>query len=305
MDDFGAEGENQQDNEASASNRRKRGRPKLNPEDRHANKIQGCRDYRIRKKEEGGALKERVEALEEEKKEKQSNIDSLQEELSKSKALADGLGGQLTDVSTKLKEAIVAYERLESKMQVLQQKFLNQVHCEENLDIPRDDPDRNKILEGFTENSDPLWSKTPGPLSGEGTSIGQSPLVETVNVEGFMVLKENSAIIQNIFSRYPNLASDFKVRRLATKSFFIHTLAEVLDMAKEEEPTLGEIKDMEEAIADWELAGLNIPSLRTLVAKRREEVEVKEEIKNTEAELKKKRSNIAEDCKAMRRRFFF
>ncbi|XVF71169.1 hypothetical protein PTKIN_Ptkin12aG0014700 [Pterospermum kingtungense] len=118
-----------------------------------------------------------------------------------------------------------------------------------------------------------------GPLSGEGTSIGQSPFVELMNVEGFRVPKEYSAIIQDIFNQYPNIASGFKVRRPTTKNGFINTLAEVCKMTKEEQHTLEEIKDMEDGIADLELAGLNIAWLKTLVARGREMFELKEKVK--------------------------
>ncbi|XVF71181.1 hypothetical protein PTKIN_Ptkin12aG0015800 [Pterospermum kingtungense] len=227
-------------------------------------------------------------------------------------AQAGKLGRKVSDESGKLKMVKMVQKALEPRMQELEKEFLSQddqEHCVENLHITSDDPNRNKILEGFTENSDKLWSKTPGimegSLSGEGTSTGLSPFVEIVNAGGFRVLKENSPIIQEIFSQCPNIASGFQVRRLATKNGFINTLAEVYKMAKQEQHTLEEIKDMEDGIADLELAGLNIPWLKTLVAKCREEVEVNEKIKKKEVELKllkEMQSKIAEDSKPIRQR---
>ncbi|XVF71168.1 hypothetical protein PTKIN_Ptkin12aG0014600 [Pterospermum kingtungense] len=174
-------------------------------------------------KEEGRVLEERIEALEE------------------INAGADELEGKLRDESEKLKKVKMAKERLESETQRLQEKFSNQEHRVENLHITWDDPNRNKILEGFTENSDPLWSKTP----------------------------ENSTTIQEIFSQYPIIASGFQVRHLATKNGFKNTLAEVCKMAIQKQLTLEQIKYKEEGIADLELAGVNIPWLKTLVAKGR------------------------------------
>ncbi|XVF71178.1 hypothetical protein PTKIN_Ptkin12aG0015500 [Pterospermum kingtungense] len=69
------ESQNQQDNEAEASNTRKRGRkPTLTPDQRRAKKIQRDRDYQTGKNEERKEFKERIEALEKEKKENQSEL---------------------------------------------------------------------------------------------------------------------------------------------------------------------------------------------------------------------------------------
>ncbi|XVF71170.1 hypothetical protein PTKIN_Ptkin12aG0014800 [Pterospermum kingtungense] len=263
MDDFSAESENQQDNEASASNTRKRDRkPTLTPDERHERKIPRDRGYRKGKKEEGRVLEERIVALEEMNKEQQSDIDFLKEELSKITARADELARKLNDESENLKEVKMAKENLESdQMRQLQQKILNQEHRVENLDIPWDDLDRNKILEGFTENSDPLRSKTPGMVQGVC-------FITLIDIRLLHWLK-------------------------STKW-------------QEKTNTLEEIKYMEEGIADLELAGLNIPWLKKMVAKDRDNLDMKEEIENTKAELKRleeMQSKNAKDRKSLRQRF--
>ena len=112
---------------------------------------------------------------------------------------------------------------------------------------------------------------------GEGTTIAKAklppPLLETVNVNGFNVRKENSPIIQKIFSQYPNIASGLKVHRLASRDCFMNTLAEVYKMVMEEKHTLEEIKFMEEGIEDLELAGLEISWLKEQVKVSREVVQ--------------------------------
>ena len=112
---------------------------------------------------------------------------------------------------------------------------------------------------------------------GEGTSIDKAklppPLLETVNVNGLNVLKENSPMIQKIFSQYPNIASGRQVHHLALRDGFMNTLAEVYKMTIEEKHTLEEIKCMEEGIEDLELAGLEISWLKDQVKVSREVVQ--------------------------------
>ncbi|XVF71166.1 hypothetical protein PTKIN_Ptkin12aG0014500 [Pterospermum kingtungense] len=294
--------ENQQYSEADASNTRKRrGRKRtLTHEERHERSKQRNRDYRKDKKEERIKLQKLVEALEKEN-------ELLKEDLSNSNAPQDELRGQLSDVSEKLEEAKMVQKALEPGVGQLQQVILNQddqKHRVGDLLITWDDV--NETWGCFRKILDSMCREITGSLSGEGTSSGLSPFVELVNVEGFRVPKEYCAVIQEIFSRCPNIASGFQVRHPTTKNGFINTLAEVYKMAKEEQHTLEEIKDMEDGIADLELAGLNIAWLKRLVAKVRDSVEIKAEIENTKAELKllkEMQSKIAEERKSLGQRY--
>ncbi|XP_021274960.1 MATH domain and coiled-coil domain-containing protein At3g58270-like [Herrania umbratica] len=193
----------------------------------------------------------------------------------------------------------MANEALEPGMQQLQHDFLDQDvqdHHVRNLESNNIATDYELFknlenLEDFTNYPDPLWSQTIGCSFGLGTSIAEtklSPLNETVNVEGFRVLKENSPMIQQIFREYPNIASGLRVHYLASRNGFMNTLAEVFKMAtmEREKCNLEDVKLMENGIKDLEFAGLDIPWLKDLVAESREKVEVKEEIKSTKAKLK-------------------
>ncbi|XVF71187.1 hypothetical protein PTKIN_Ptkin12aG0016200 [Pterospermum kingtungense] len=287
-----------------------RGRkPKLDDDQKHKNKLLSCKKYRQKQATEKRDLRERNEELEENNKKLEKENEELKLKLSKVDAQTGKLGTEMSDGSKKVKLMEMVHTSIETGMQKLQKNFLNQddqEHWEENLDIPLDEAYLNKWLEGVTEIPCPLWSKTTGFLSGEGTSSGLSQFVELVNVEGFRVPKEYCAVIQEIFRQYPNIASGFQVRRPATKNGFINTLAEVYKMAKEEQHTPEEIKDMEDGIADLVHAGLDIPWLKTLVAERREDVELKEEIKNKKAELKlleERQSKCTEERKSKRQRY--
>ncbi|XVF71176.1 hypothetical protein PTKIN_Ptkin12aG0015300 [Pterospermum kingtungense] len=256
------ESENQQDNEAEASNTRKRGRKQtLTLEERHERKKQRDRDYRKGLKEERRVLKEQIEALQKEKKENHSEINSLKEELLKIIARADESVKELSDVSKKLKEVIMAKERLESEMQQLQEKILNQEHLE-NCDF-NDIPMDYDYLYGFSMGDNTLNNfshrQHPEPSKGKGA--------EVVNVEGFTVLKENAIVIQDILSQYPKIASALKIHHPESINGLMNTLAEVYKIAREEKHTLEEIKRMEKGIQDLEFAGFKVSWLKTMVAK--------------------------------------
>ncbi|XWS30934.1 hypothetical protein CRYUN_Cryun23aG0033700 [Craigia yunnanensis] len=221
-------------------------------------------------------LEEKIEELEKEKKAHLFEIKSLNKELSEIKARADKLLREVSDESKKVK---MAGKVLESGMQKLQQNVLDsddqEDHAEnfENMTMDYEylnglDPD---ILANLDAWLDPQSSKT------KGTSIAKAklppPLLETANVNGFNVLKENSPMIQKIFSQYPNIASGLQVHRLALRDCFMDTFAEVYKMAIQEKHTLEEIKSMEEGIKDLELSGLEISWLKGLVKVCREVVQ--------------------------------
>ncbi|EOX93167.1 Uncharacterized protein TCM_002014 [Theobroma cacao] len=214
-----------------------------------------------RSEAENKSLKEKIEVLQSKMEVQQSEINSLNKELSETKARANKLETDLSDQSKIMNVVKMANEALKPGMRQLQQDFLDQdvqdSHVR-NLESNNIAIDYNLFknlenLEDFTNYPDPLWSETIGCSFGRGTSIAEaklSPLHETVNVEGFRILKENSPMIQEIFREYPNIASGLQVCYLASRNGLMNSLAE------------------------------------DLVAQSWEEVEVKEEIKSTKAKLK-------------------
>ncbi|KAK6287006.1 hypothetical protein POUND7_013185 [Theobroma cacao] len=187
-----------------------------------------------RSEAENKSLKEKIEVL-------QSKMET--------KARANKLETDLSDQSKIMNVVKMANEALKPGMRQLQQDFLDQdvqdSHVR-NLESNNIAIDYNLFknlenLEDFTNYPDPLWSETievvgnhEGCSFGGGTSIAEaklSPLHETVNVEGFRILKENSPMIQEIFREYPNIASGLQVCYLASRNGFMNTLAEVYKMA--------------------------------------------------------------------------
>ncbi|XVF20931.1 hypothetical protein REPUB_Repub12eG0046300 [Reevesia pubescens] len=287
----------------------KRGRKrKLTTDERRENKLQRDRLYRKNKaaktnalQEENQELEEKCKRLEEENKklkEKEvqpSEMNSLKEEfletrdqsclskeeLSEINARADRLAKEVSGESKKVNMVKLVNKALEPGMQQLQQNILNQDDQLNNLDNLKD----------LTGNPDLHGSKTIGSLFGEGTSIAKaklSPLRETINVKGFRVLKDNSPMIQEIISMYPNIASGLRVHHPASVNGLMNTLAEVYKMAimEQEKHTLEKIKLMEEGIKDLEFAGFEISWLKDEVVKVGEEVEEGEEIRSMNAKIK-------------------
>ncbi|XVF71186.1 hypothetical protein PTKIN_Ptkin12aG0016100 [Pterospermum kingtungense] len=260
MDDFGAESENQQDDEASASNTRKRGRkPTLTPKEKKERKNQRDKDYREGKKQKMINQEKQIEALEKDKKEKQSENNSLKEKLSKETVREDELARALSDVSEQLKEVKKKYESQEAKMPELQKKILDLEYELGNCEfvIPMD----YKYLNSLDDNMPNNFGHGQCPESSKGKGA------EVVNVEGFTVLKENAIVIPEILSQYPKIASALKVHHPASVNGLMNTLAEVYKMAREQKHTPEEIKCMEKGIQDLEFAGFKVSWLKTMVVK--------------------------------------
>ncbi|XVF71177.1 hypothetical protein PTKIN_Ptkin12aG0015400 [Pterospermum kingtungense] len=113
----------------------------------------------------------------------------------------------------------MAKERLESEMQQLQEKILNQEHHVENCDFDDIPMDHDYLLPYI-----------------DLVIVGLPPSVEVVNVEGFTVPKENAIVIPEILSQYPKIASA-KVHHSASVNGLMNTLTEVYKMAREEKHT--------------------------------------------------------------------
>ncbi|XP_007049011.2 PREDICTED: uncharacterized protein LOC18612254 [Theobroma cacao] len=290
MEDFGA---NEQAMASGNKPAKKGGRQtKLTAAERHENKLESGRKYRRNKaaknqslqeknqelEKENKRLEEENEKLKEEKEMKQSEINTLKEELLENIALADNLGREVSDQSEKVNMVKMVNKALEPGMQQLQQNFLNQQDDFVNLElnnIPMDLEWLNnpENLKGFNENSERLFDETTDSLLNEGTSIAKtklSPLRETMTVEGFRVLRENSPMIQEIFNNYPNIASGLRVRLQASRDGFMNILAEVYKMAtmEREKCNLEDIKHMEDGVDDLEFAGLDVSWLKDLVQQR-------------------------------------
>ncbi|KAK6259435.1 hypothetical protein SCA6_013909, partial [Theobroma cacao] len=263
--------------EASGHKPAKKGgrKPMLSEHQKRENKIKNCKNYRLRKADEYN----RSEA----------ENKSLKEEM-KAKARVNKSETALSDQSKIVHELKIKNEALNITIEQMQHDFLDSdvqddfVNLELN-NIPMDLEWLNDLenLEALNETTDSLLN--------EGTSIAKiklSPLRETATVEGFRVLRKNSPMIQEIFNNYPNIASGLRFRHQASGNCLMNILAQVYQMATidVEKCNLEEIEQMEDAIKDLELAGLNISWLKNLVAECREEVEEKEKIKNMEAEVK-------------------
>ncbi|XP_022769573.1 uncharacterized protein LOC111313150 [Durio zibethinus] len=303
--------ESKQQAEAT-SNKPERGRKQKQTEDqKRAKKKETDKKYRQKKnnlhlemKDENEALQKKCEALQkkcqESEKEKeelkrkgeadQSEINSLKERLSKkcnSSILSFGVlklmvCANAIDVSPNLQE-----------------------HDEENSGFPIPD-DWFSNLEGeenFSEYPDLQCGQTKGIMEG---SLVDEALLDSMTINGdtvVAVLKENSHMIQEIFSQHPRTASDLRVRLPASRNGFMNTLAEVYKIATKEELTPEEIKCMENGIEDLKLAGFEISWLEDLLLKCREHVERTEEIRRKEAELnllKEKQSKGIEERKSKR-----
>ncbi|XP_022769571.1 MATH domain and coiled-coil domain-containing protein At3g58220-like [Durio zibethinus] len=114
---------------------------------------------------------------------------------------------------------------------------------------------------------------------------------DSVNVNGFKVLKKNAPMIQEIFSKHPNIASGLRVHFLTSINVFMNTLAVVCKTATKEKVTWEEIELMEKGIVVLELAGFEISWLKLIVVQHREEVERNEKIESMEAQLKVLKEN--------------
>ncbi|XP_021300722.1 uncharacterized protein LOC110429154 [Herrania umbratica] len=290
MEDFGA---NEQAMASGNNPAQKRGRqPKLTDAERHENKLESGRKYRRNKTAKNQALQEKNQELEkenkrleeeneklkEEKEMKESEINSLKEELLENIAQAENLGREVSDQSEKVNMVKMVNKALEPGMQQLQQNFLNQQDDFVNLEltnIPMDTEwlNNSENWKDFNENPERLFDETIDSLLNEGTSIAKtklSPLRETISVEGFRVLRENSTWIQEIFNKYPNIASGLRVRLQASRDGFMNILAEVYKMAtmEREKCNLEDIKHMEDGVEDLEFAGLDVSWLKDLVQQR-------------------------------------
>ncbi|XVF73519.1 hypothetical protein PTKIN_Ptkin12aG0208100 [Pterospermum kingtungense] len=96
------------------------------------------------------------------------------------------------------------------------------------------------------------------------------------DVNGFIVLKEYSIMIQKILRKYPNTASGFRFGRPGSKSLVMNTLAKVYEMARQERHTVYEIQYMEICIRDLEIIGLDVSWLKAMMVECRKEFEIRE-----------------------------
>ncbi|XVE72366.1 hypothetical protein DITRI_Ditri11bG0033700 [Diplodiscus trichospermus] len=263
--------------QAEGSSNRKRGRkPMLTSQQRYENKIRSGRNHRRKKAAKYKEFEKKIQELEKEKEERKTSKE-VEEELSKIHARADKLEKEMSYESINLNMVRMQNKEVEK----LQQNFLNQDYQEdrvESLEYTKliDDVNVNQYLLKFGQYPDPPWSMTQGFSFGEGTGTNKTKLSsDTVDVNGFTVLKENFLWIQEIFGCYPNIESGLRFCYPALRNCLMNTLAEVYKMAKTEVHTLEDIKHMENGIKDLEFAGLEISWLKALVVNCREKVQGK------------------------------
>ncbi|KAK6238537.1 hypothetical protein QUC31_004006 [Theobroma cacao] len=170
-----------------------------------------------RSEAENKSLKEKIEVL-------QSKMET--------KARANKLETDLSDQSKIMNVVKMANEALKPGMRQLQQDFLDQDVQPSTTTFSGFSSTRSASL--LLLNFPEVVGNHEGCSFGRGTSIAEaklSPLHETVNVEGFRILKENSPMIQEIFREYPNIASGLQVCYLASRNGLMNSLAEVYKMA--------------------------------------------------------------------------
>ncbi|XP_022771804.1 MATH domain and coiled-coil domain-containing protein At3g58270-like [Durio zibethinus] len=266
---------------ATSNKLKKRGRkPKLTEDERNKNKIARDRIYRKNKNEKYQKLEQENEESKKKETAHLSEINSLTGQLSEArgqlseyKARADKLEGELSNASKKVNTAKMMNNVQETAAQQLQQHILNE-------DCQGHDAKTSQFNEPINDNN---MSNLDVEMPKDLITFLEEFYGDSVNVNGFKVLKENAPMIQEIFSKHPNIASGLRVHLVTSKNGLMNTLAEVCKIATKEEVTWEEIEFMEKGIVDLELAGFEILWLRLMVKQHREKAESKKTIGSREA----------------------